>query len=95
MSLTREMDHDAAGEAGLLEVPESSDNDSLHTAEPPSRATKGVCEACGAVVGDFFNSWIKVTGSYYLPALLGSYSSVLSAVGRQRPATVDSELDGW
>jgi len=92
-ALTREMD--AGDDAEMVEVPESSDNASPRPVSPLHGATKGFCKLCKGGVGDFFNSWIKVTGSYYLPALLGSYSSVLSAKGRQKPASMGTELDGW
>src|SRR5262245_2453730 len=37
---------------------------------PAHRATKALCIRCKGPVGDFFNSFHKITGSYYLPALL-------------------------
>lgn len=49
-----------------------------------SRSTKGFCKICGANVGDFFNSWHKITGSYYVPALLGSYRSLLRQAGKRK-----------
>lgn len=63
--------------------------------EPESRSTTGACKRCKHVVGQFFNSWNKITGTYYLPALTGSYSSSLRAHGRQKAATMGTDLDGW
>jgi hypothetical protein len=87
---------DSGEEADTLKVPESSDdNDWPRPASPANRSTKAWCKRCNACVGDFFNSWLKITGSYYLPALLGSYSSLLKDQGRKRTAAVGTELDGW
>ncbi|KAI9695609.1 MAG: hypothetical protein M1820_008534 [Bogoriella megaspora] len=68
-------------------------------AEEPSASThqtvRGACHRCGAVVGEFFNSFIQVTGSYYLPALVGSFSTNgVVAKGRAKSAATGSELDG-
>jgi hypothetical protein len=98
---------DAGDDGQMLKVPETqsstssstssttSDYDSPGPASPLHRAATAFCRRCHAGVGHFFNSWIQVTGSYYLPALLGSYSSTLSAVGRQKSASMGTELDGW
>ncbi|KAF2682413.1 hypothetical protein K458DRAFT_419807 [Lentithecium fluviatile CBS 122367] len=91
-SVTHEMD--SGEDTEVLEVPESVDNDSPRPASPISRSTKAFCKRCGGEVGDFFNSWIKVTNSYSLPALLGSYSSRLKEQGRLRTASIGTELNG-
>lgn len=61
-----------------------------------SRATIASCKACGAVFGEFLNQFRKITGSYYLPSLVGSYGITgLHAKGKPKPASADSALDGW
>jgi hypothetical protein len=61
-----------------------------------SRSTVAHCLACKASFGEFFNSWRKVTGSYYLPSLAGSYSITgLHAKGKPKPASQESQLHGW
>lgn len=77
------------------EVAESVDNASPRAVSPVRRPAKGFCKKCQGGVGDFFNSWHKITGSYYLPALVGSYSSTLREQGRQKAASVGSGLNGW
>jgi len=60
-----------------------------------SRSTIGQCRKCQSDVGEFFNSWIKVTGSYYLPAMAGSYRTPGLIFGKMRPASADSALADW
>jgi hypothetical protein len=60
-----------------------------------SRSTIGQCRKCESDVGEFFNSWIKVTGSYYLPAMAGSYRITGLIFGKTRPASADSALADW
>ncbi|KAF2009840.1 hypothetical protein BU24DRAFT_414301 [Aaosphaeria arxii CBS 175.79] len=72
--------------------------DDVRNMHPPTdgRSTYGICNRCGrAVVGNFFNAWNKVTGTYYTPTFLGSYSSYLQAHGRQREASIGTDLEGW
>ncbi|RMZ66984.1 fe-s assembly co-chaperone [Pyrenophora seminiperda CCB06] len=63
-------------------------------ASPISRSTKGYCKMCDNSIGDFYNSWCRVTGTYYVPALLGSYSVTLKSSGKQRPTTTGTALEG-
>jgi hypothetical protein len=64
--------------------------------EVVNRSTIAQCMACKAVFGEFFNSWRKVTGSYYLPTLAGSYATTgLHAKGKPKPASQESQLHGW
>lgn len=61
---------------------------------PVTRSTKGFCKKCSAQVGEFYNGWVKITGTYYLPALLGSYNSLLRESGRQKAASLGTALNG-
>jgi hypothetical protein len=81
----------------VVEVAESVDHDSPRPpSQPPAnRSATGICKRCQNEVGHFFNSWHRITGSYYLPALLGSYSSRLKEHGRQKAASITTDLDGW
>jgi hypothetical protein len=65
------------------EITESAQG-SPHPDLPASRSTKGYCKSCGSNIGEYFNSWQKITGSYYVPALLGSYRSLLRHSGKQK-----------
>ncbi|CAI9627046.1 unnamed protein product [Alternaria burnsii] len=76
-----------------VEVAESADEASARS-PPVNRAAKAFCKNCKNNVGDFYNSWYKVTGSYYVPALLGSYSSTLQPMGKLKPASKGTELAG-
>jgi hypothetical protein len=58
-------------------------------------ATIGECAACGAPVGEFYNAWRQITGNYYLPLLLGSYSSRLREGGRASAARPGTAVNGW
>jgi hypothetical protein len=79
----------------IVEIAESADEGSPHPNTPPSRATKGFCRNCRTNVGEFYNSWHKITGSYYVPALLGSYSTILKSTGKQKAASKGTDLEGW
>ncbi|KAF2663029.1 hypothetical protein K491DRAFT_686189 [Lophiostoma macrostomum CBS 122681] len=76
-----------------VDVPSSIDSSS-RASSPESKSTIGVCKRCNGVVGHFFNSWHKITGTYYLPAMPGSYSSKLEPHGKQKAATIGTDLDG-
>ena len=62
---------------------------------PQSSQAAGICRKCGAKAGDFFNAWHRITSSYFLPALVGSYSSLLRAAGDRKKASIGTELNGW
>jgi hypothetical protein len=76
------------------EVDESADEASPPS-PPTNRATKAYCKNCKNCIGEFYNSWYKVTGSYFVPALLGSYSSTLQPMGKLKAASKGTELAGW
>ena len=73
----------------------SADNAPSRPASPISRSTKGFCKSCDNMIGDFYNSWYRVTGSYYIPTLLGSYSVSLRSTGKQKAASKGTDLEGW
>jgi len=72
------------------------DEDDEDADAPLARSTEGFCRSCRHQIGEFYNSWVRVTGSYYLPALESSYR----LTGAKRAAMVqkassDSSLAGW
>ena len=71
-------------------------NDSpLHLEASLNRSTKGICRNCKGTIGEFYNSWYRITGSYYVPALLGSYRSYLRRTGKQKAASNGTDIEGW
>lgn len=74
---------------------EHMNESSLDYEQPVDRSTKGYCTNCGSNIGEFFNSWHRITGSYYMPALLGSYRSLLKTTGKQKAAANGTDLEGW
>jgi hypothetical protein len=61
-----------------------------------SRSTIAQCKRCGSDIGEFYNSCVKVTGSYYLPALVGSYRITgLAPFNVPKQASPESSLNGW
>lgn len=88
-------ERDDAGDVEV-EIAESVDNDETSRAPSPvNRSVTARCQRCKTDIGEFYNSWHKITGTYYLPALLGSYSSRLRPNGRQKAATVGTDIEGW
>jgi hypothetical protein len=79
----------------IPEVPSVTKDDSPRPATFKCQSTKGFCRNCGTNIGEFFNSWHKVTGSYYVPALLGSYRSLLKSSGKQKAASRGTAIEGW
>lgn len=68
------------------------DNTPEETYPIPVKAT---CKnsRCGAIIGEFYNSWIQVSNSYFLPAI--SYRIMgLKTSGKAKPAQ-GSALKGW
>ncbi|KAF2850700.1 hypothetical protein T440DRAFT_498890 [Plenodomus tracheiphilus IPT5] len=61
---------------------------------PANRSTKGYCQNCTAYLGDFYNSWYRVTSSYYIPALRASFKSLLKESGKQKAASRGTDLEG-
>lgn len=55
------------------------------------------CRHCDAIIGTFYNNWMKITGSYYLPSLIGSYNATGLKVSKEGPklATNANALEGW
>lgn len=91
------------GNADQFRVQQSAPPFAQSAARPPppaallpiiARSTKGYCRHCRSHVGDFYNSWSRITGTLHVPALLGSYSSRLKIVGNPEPASKDTALDG-
>jgi hypothetical protein len=84
-----------------LEVPESIDGDveSVSASEsepaPAPAATTGSCKNCQGLVGHFFNSWDRITNTYFLPSMISSYESKLRPHGKQKAATIGTALEGW
>ncbi|KAF2270431.1 hypothetical protein CC78DRAFT_573713 [Lojkania enalia] len=72
----------------MIDIPERSKSSS------GSKSTTGMCKNCGGRVGEFYNSWHQVTGTYYLPTLLGSYNSKLRPHGKQTAASMGTDIDG-
>jgi hypothetical protein len=87
--------------ANVVEITERADETlshleySLQHEAPISRSVTAFCKKCGGNVGGFYNSWHKVTSSYYTPALLGSYRSLLRISGQRKEASDLTELAGW
>jgi RNA polymerase-binding transcription factor DksA len=82
-------------ELSPVTVADSAEDASPHIDSPISRSTKGFCRNCGSNIGEYYNSWHKVTGSYYVPALLGSYKSLLRCSGKQKAASRGTAIEGW
>lgn len=80
---------------GTREGESAKDDTSPRPDTPMIRSTKGFCKNCGTNIGEYYNSWHKVTGSYYVPALLGSYRSLLKNSGQQKPASRGTAIEGW
>lgn len=79
-----------------MQVVESAEREaSSCPGTPINRSTKGFCKNCGTNIGEYYNSWHKVTGSYYVPALLSSYRSLLKRSGRQKAASRGTAIEGW
>lgn len=65
------------------------------TTTPTIRATQAFCRNCRSKIGDFYNSWHRVTSSYYAPSLLGSYTTSLHSTGKPKPAAKGTDVEGW
>jgi hypothetical protein len=83
------------GAQPVVEIADSADEPSPCPGSPINHSTKGFCRNCRNCVGNFYNSWTKITGSYFVPALLGSYSSTLRPTGKQKAASKGTDLEGW
>lgn len=90
-----------ATNAKVADVAESADEVSPHPEgstqpeTPINRSVTAFCKKCNGKVGKFYNSWHKVTSSYYSPALLGSYRSLLRTSDHRKEASDSTELAGW
>ena len=87
--------------AKAVEITEHADKTLSHLEGPSqheapnSRSVTAICKKCGGSVGVFYNSWHRATASYYTPALLGSYRSLLRISGQRKEASDKTELAGW
>lgn len=73
-----------------------ADAESQSSDEEVSRSTNGFCRKCNSNIGEFYNGWIKITKTYYLPALVGSYSVPgLQLAPKAKVALIGSEFEGW
>ena len=90
-----------AAKAKVDEIAESADEGSPHPEGSPepkapvNRSVAAFCKKCKGKIGEFYNSWHKVTSSYYSPSLLGSYRSLLRTSDQRIEASVSTELAGW
>jgi hypothetical protein len=82
-------------EGGPLAVAENTEDASPSPDSPRNLSTTGFCKNCGTNIGEYYNSWHKITGSYYVPALLGSYRSLLRSSGKQKSASRGTAIEGW
>ncbi|EUC42024.1 hypothetical protein COCMIDRAFT_104583 [Bipolaris oryzae ATCC 44560] len=91
------------GNADQFRVQQSAPPFAQSAARPPpppaslpsiARSTKGYCRHCRSHVGDFYNSWSRITATLHVPVLLGSYSSRLKSVGNPEPAFKSTALHG-
>ena len=58
-------------------------------------SVQAFCRRCGAKAGHFSNAWHQITNTYFLPALVGSYSSQLRPAGVPKRASTGTELNQW
>lgn len=90
-----------AAPSNAVEIAESADEASPRPERSPqpetpiNRSSTAFCKKCDGKIGEFYNSWHKVTSSYYSPALLGSYRSLLRASEQSKQASDSTELAGW
>ncbi|KAF1842646.1 uncharacterized protein K460DRAFT_356474 [Cucurbitaria berberidis CBS 394.84] len=77
-----------------VEIAVSAEEGSPRLNAPVNPSTEGFCRNCSNNVGEFYNSWHKVTGSYFVPTLLGSYRSLLKSTGKQKAASKGTDLEG-
>ena len=85
----------------VIEIAESVDEgsprpgNSSQSETQINRSILAFCKNCNSKIGEFYNSWHKATGSYYSPALLGSYRSLLRSTDQRKEASDKTELAGW
>lgn len=77
------------------EIAETADEASPGPGSVANRSTKAFCRNCRSNIGDFYNSFHRVTTSYFVPTLLGSYRSLLKSTGKQKAAAKGTDLEGW
>ena len=91
----------SAMKSEVIEIAESADEGSPRPegspqlGSPINRSTTAFCKKCDGKIGEFYNSWHKVTSSYYSPALLGSYKSLLRTSDQRKEALDSTKLAGW
>lgn len=87
--------------ANVIEIAERDDEGSSRpegsslSETPINRSVAAFCCNCNGKIGEFYNSWHKVTSSYYSPALLGSHRSFLRISNQRKEASDSTELAGW
>jgi len=84
--------------SGLSSPPRSDDEmmDMDEDSKTSPTQTQGFCRYCYTTeVGDFYNSWYRVTKNYFLPSLAGSYNSLLVLEKEQSTASGESAVKGW
>ncbi|KAF2622770.1 hypothetical protein BU25DRAFT_494851 [Macroventuria anomochaeta] len=90
----------SAMKSKVIEIAESADEGSPRPESSPqlglpiNRSITAFCKKCDGKIGEFYNSWHKVTSSYYSPALLGSYRSLLRTSDQRKEALDSTELAG-
>lgn len=84
-----------ASDRMTVQVAQRAGEYSLQRTSPANRSTQGFCRNCRSNVGEFYNSWHKITGSYYVPALAASYRSLLKHAGKQKAASKGTAIEGW
>jgi hypothetical protein len=90
-----------AAPSKVVEIAESADEASPRPESSPqpetpiNRSSTAFCKKCDGKIGEFYNSWHKTTSSYYSPALLGSYRSLLRTSEQRKEASDSTELAGW
>ncbi len=92
-------DAEASAAAAVAAVEKSGSDSARERASPlgspMNRSTTAHCRHCKASIGDFYNAWHKVTGSYFVPALLGSYTHLLQNTGKVKAASKGNDVEGW
>ena len=74
---------------------DNADEGASPLGSPMNRSTIAYCRQCNTTIGDFYNSWHKVTGSYFIPALPASYTHQLQKTGKVKAASKGNDVAGW
>ncbi|KAJ4984258.1 hypothetical protein SVAN01_10227 [Stagonosporopsis vannaccii] len=93
-------DSAVSANANINEIAESADGGSpssegsSQSETPMTGPVAAFCKKCYSKIGEFYNSWHKITSSYYSPTLLGSYRSLLRISDQRKQASESTELAG-